>query len=91
MEDVEQKIVSDEGFINSIRDLGLTTTDAVNELVDNSFDANAKNIWITIEEIKGKMHLIIEDDGDGIPFHNLKKALSFGGRINFNRNITGKF
>jgi DNA topoisomerase VI subunit B len=82
----QQKIVSDEGFISSIRDLGLTTIDAINELIDNSFDANAQNIWITLDEKENKFYLIVEDDGEGIPKDELQNVLAFGGRLNFRRN-----
>jgi len=91
MENLKRKIVSDEGFINSIRDLGLTTINAINELVDNSFDANAENVWITIGRNNGSLFLIIEDDGDGIPKNELQNVLSFGGRLSFRNNTTGKF
>lgn len=91
MEATQQKIVSDEGFLDSIRNLGLTTTDAVNEFVDNSFDHFANNVWITIFEEKGKMSMIVEDDGEGIAKEMIKKALAFGGRIPADRITTGRF
>ncbi len=91
MDDKQQKIISDEGFIDSIRDLGLTTTDAVNEFIDNSFDVNANSVWITIKKEKGKIIMIVEDDGEGIPPNEIKKALAFGGRISTRRISTGKF
>jgi len=88
----EQRIVSDEGFITSIRDLGITTTDAVNEFVDNSFDAEADNIWITIDKNDDdNLFMIIEDDGNGIPEDQLQKILSFGGRLPSSKRTTGKF
>lgn len=92
MAEEEQKIVSDEGFIESIRDLGITTIDAVNELVDNSFDADADEIWITIKENEeGEFCLIIEDNGEGIPSDQLRKILSFGGRLPKREYKIGKF
>jgi len=92
MAEEEQKIVSDEGFIESIRDLGITTTDAINELVDNSFDANADRIWISIKENEDdEFYLIIEDDGEGIPPDQLRKVLSFGGRLPKREYKIGKF
>jgi hypothetical protein len=86
-----KKIVSDAGFIDSIRNLGLTTTDAVNEFIDNSFDHYAKNIWITIHDNNGKLSMTIEDDGEGIPPNVIMNALAFGGRLCVNRITTGKF
>jgi len=98
------KLVSNKGFLKSVRDLGLTTVDAVNELVDNSFDAEANEIHISVSKNKkGNLIIIVEDDGRGIPkivkdefglkHDGLAFALSFGGRI-FNPSNTisiGKF
>ena len=87
-----QRIVSDSGFIDSVRDFGLTTKDAVKELVDNSFDADAENIWITIDQRDGgEMFLIVEDDGDGIPRDEMANSLSFGGRLPWRQDTTGKY
>ena len=92
MVEKRQKIVSDAGFIDSIRELGITTTEAINEFIDNSFDANAKNIWITIEkDDRDRLFLIVEDDGDGIQPDQLNKVLAFGGRIQTPKITTGKF
>lgn len=91
MGEEEQRIVSDAGFIDSVRDFGLTTLDAVKELVDNSFDANADNIWITVGERDDSLYLIVEDDGDGIPKDDLASSLSFGGRLPWRQDTTGKY
>ncbi len=88
----DRQIVNISGFINSVRSLGITTTDAVNELVDNSFDANAKNIWISLLKNKNNsLCLRIEDDGMGIPKEALSKILAFGGRLPGEGVTTGKF
>ena len=87
MEEKRQKIVSDTGFIDSVRELGITTTDAVNEFIDNSFDADANNIWITIDKMDGKLFLIVEDDGNGIPPDKLDKILAFGGRLQYPKKL----
>jgi signal transduction histidine kinase len=40
---------------------------AVAEFVENSIDANARNITITRGRVQGDAYLRIRDDGDGIP------------------------
>ncbi len=45
----------------------------IKELVENSLDANAKNITIHIENY-GLKKIVVEDDGIGIPKEELKKA-----------------
>ena len=87
-------LISNKGYLDSVRYLGLTTVDSMNELIDNSFDANADNIHIQIIEKDKKISLIIEDDGDGIASSNISEALSFGGRVTTaikNRILTGRF
>lgn len=90
----QQQIISEERFIESMRDFGLTTLDAVKELVDNSFDANAENIWITVgEDSEGRLYIIVEDDGEGIPSDKMQEVLSFGGRLpsREGQETTGKY
>ena len=48
---------------------------AVKELVENSIDANSKNISIFIRD-GGKSEIIITDDGDGIPEQELELAVT---------------
>ena len=82
------KIANPALMINMLRDAGYKNTSyAIAEIVDNSIEANAKNINITLFEgnvitaIK-KQKLISEvaifDDGDGMPSEVLAKCLSFG-------------
>src|SRR5690554_1620650 len=45
----------------------------IKELVENSIDANAKNIVIEVNQM-GLESIIVTDDGDGMTKDNLKKA-----------------
>ncbi|WP_161605911.1 ATP-binding protein [Haloferax mucosum] len=70
----------------------MDTTDAINEFIDNSFDANADNIWITVQKNdRGGLTLIVEDDGEGIQPDDLVEVLKFGGKVDRDRETTGKF
>lgn len=90
--DQSNSLISPRLFVRSVRDLGLDTRDAVNEFVDNSFDANADSIWISIKKNdRGGLTLIVEDNGEGIPPGELVDALKFGGKIERDRETTGKF
>jgi signal transduction histidine kinase len=39
----------------------------IDNFISNSGKANAKNIYFSVELIKGKLMIYIEDDGEGIP------------------------
>ena len=87
-------LISPRLFVQSVQDLGLDTIDAVNEFVDNSFDASAQNVWITIEtNERGGLRMVIEDDGTGIPREQLVEVLKFGGKLDRSQDepTTGKF
>lgn len=47
----------------------------IKELVENSIDANASNIKIYLQN-SGKTTIIVEDDGDGIQYNDLKLAIA---------------
>ncbi|WP_080506288.1 ATP-binding protein [Halorubrum aidingense] len=88
----QHSLISPRLFVRSVRDLGLDTTDAVNEFVDNSFDAAAENVWITLtSNDRGGLTMIVEDDGEGIPQDKLVEVLKFGGKLERDRETTGKF
>lgn len=67
---------------------------ALNELVKNSYDAGAKNVWIEIDS-ENKL-LIIEDDGEGMTrkdidvlLHISKSQKNYGQKNKFNRITQG--
>ncbi len=78
--------------LDSIRYLGLTTTDAICELIDNSLDASAENINVQIFAHTGGISITVEDDGEGIEPERVAEVLSFGGRVDRNRQKSiGRF
>ncbi len=84
-------LISNKEYIDSVRFLGLTTIDAINELVDNSFDADADKVIIHIFKEGKEISIAIEDDGNGIKPDKIDKVLSFGGRISNGKISTGRF
>nr|WP_049964618.1 ATP-binding protein [Natrinema thermotolerans] len=88
-------------MIIGARDLGLSTDDAVEELIDNSFDADAQNVHVKVEENGEHLRIYVEDDGHGIPpvitdpdgqeWDGLTYVLSFGGSHANSDVSIGKF
>jgi hypothetical protein len=83
-------------FIQATRDSGYKgTVSALSELVDNSLQAGAKHVWITVAADGGDEHPItisVLDDGTGMDKRTLRQALRFGGSSRFDdRNGLGRY
>lgn len=89
--DIGASLIEPDQFIKSIRENGIDTDDAINEFIDNSFDANAKSVSISIVRENNGLTIIVEDDGEGIPPGQIRRAFRFGGQIPGRTNTTGRF
>jgi hypothetical protein len=79
-------------LMDSLRYLGYDNYSALCDLIDNSFDAEAKNVYVSIEEKEGEPVITIVDDGNGMDMHTLDEALKLGSLTD--RNLSsdlGKF
>lgn len=67
-------------MLGSLRNVGYEPYNALDEFVDNSIDANSKNVFINLKKGEnGKLECItIGDVGDGMTMEQLKEALAFG-------------
>jgi hypothetical protein len=61
------------------------------DLLDNSVDAQASNIKITISEEKGDFRIVIQDDGLGMDEETLDEALRLGSDTQRETDDLGKF
>lgn len=77
--------------IEALRELGYDSYSSVMDLLDNSVDAQASNIEITISEEKGDFRIIIEDDGLGMDEETLAEALRLGSDTQRETGDLGKF
>jgi hypothetical protein len=92
----DASIIVLDKFIQATRDSGYKgTVSALSELVDNSVQAGAKNVWITIASDGGEQHPItisVLDDGSGMDKRTLRQALRFGGSSRFDdRSGLGRY
>lgn len=73
-----QNIIPDaRNVFNALRNSGYSNVAAIEDLMDNSVDAGANNIRITIDDLK---KIIIADDGVGMSMDVLRQAVRLGGR-----------
>jgi len=91
-----EPIINVRRFIEATRDSGYkSTTSAMSELVDNSIQAQANNIHITIERSDSPdfpLQISVADDGCGMVTADLRRCLQFGGSSRFgNRGGLGRY
>ena len=88
-------VVVASNFVQAVRDSGyISLSTALAELIDNSLQAEARTIAITIERVAAGMPPKIEvcDDGLGMDRPQLEACLQFGGTARFNdRRSFGRF
>ena len=79
-------LVSPEAFLRGIRDLGYKSTlTALDELVDNSVQANAEVIWLFPAYLPGNKSekkpdaIVVVDDGHGMEPDMIRIAVRWGG------------
>jgi Histidine kinase-, DNA gyrase B-, and HSP90-like ATPase len=79
-------------LIESLRHVGYGNYEAIADIVDNCFDAEATSISIKVAQYRGDFHIVIADNGSGMDHDTLDEALRMGSLTE--RNITtdlGKF
>ena len=82
-------IVAVDKFIQATRDSGYKgTSSAVAELIDNSLQAGATSISVSLfvdeDEEERPIVVTVIDNGSGMDFQTLRTALRFGGSTRFN-------
>jgi hypothetical protein len=65
-------------LIESLRHIGYSNYEAIADLVDNSFDAEASKITIDIAKLRDDFEITITDDGTGMDLETLDEALRLG-------------
>ena len=76
-------------LMSSLRHLGYSNHAAISDLIDNSLDADAQNIAVDVERVKGDFVISIVDDGSGMDDHTLDEAMKLGSDTE--RNVASDF
>lgn len=77
--------------IESLRHLTYTNVSALADIVDNSLDADASNVWLNIESKGEETDITILDDGFGMNRDVLKEAVKLGSDTPKDGNDLGRF
>lgn len=65
--------------VENISELGLSFSNAISELIDNSIDAKSTDILIVLDKSDSQIDILILDNGCGMDKKTLQYSLSFGG------------
>jgi len=80
-------------LIQALREMGYDSFASILDIVDNSIDAQATKVWVTIKEIsKGSLVIDIQDDGIGMDRETLEQALRLGSDVKHDLEVDlGKY
>lgn len=84
-------IPSARRLMDSLRDIGYDTPAAVADLVDNSIDADARNIDVTISAEGARSWVRVSDDGTGMSSGRLEEAMRYGSSRDYGEEDLGAF
>lgn len=91
-ERTEQLPPDDKGSAEIYSRLGYKLSEAVADLVDNSIDANAKNILIRFVRTDDRIRrVMIIDDGDGLSDQVISEAMRIGSSQGKSKSSLGKY
>lgn len=79
-------------FISALRNLGYNNISAINDIIDNSLDADADEVVVRVIENNGRIEIRIVDNGYGMDENTLDQALRLGSEVERDVNAElGKF
>jgi Histidine kinase-, DNA gyrase B-, and HSP90-like ATPase len=78
-------------LMTSLRDIGYDLPSAIADLIDNSIDAGATTVQITVGRTGGASFIRIADDGCGMTDKVLDEAMRYGSRRAYEATDLGKF
>jgi len=91
MEKTHEIIPSAKRLIKSLRNMGYDFPTAVADIVDNSIEAGATKIYISIGFHGENSYVRIADNGSGMTEEELKEALRYGSERDYSEEDLGKF
>jgi len=65
-------------LMESLRHTGYDNYHAIADIIDNSIDADAQNIWVEVHQKKGDFVIKVVDDGVGMDEAEITEALKLG-------------
>ena len=91
MENTHEVIPSAKRLIKSLRDVGYDFSAAVADIIDNSIEAGASRVDITVGFHGDDSYVRISDNGKGMSSEDLKEAMRYGSEREYDEEDLGKF
>lgn len=91
MEETYEVIPSAKRLIKSLRNIGYDFSTAVADIVDNSIEAGASKVDISIGFYGEDSYVRISDNGKGMTKEELKEAMRYGSEREYQEDDLGKF
>lgn len=83
--------VDRERLVELMQSFPYSLPEAVADLIDNSIDANSKNITVELDHNIGVPYVLIKDDGIGITPDEMDNIISIGKKRDYHPSDLGKF
>lgn len=84
-------VPSAKRMVRSLRDMGYEFAAAVADLIDNSIEAKATTVRVTVEWEGASSYILIADNGEGMRPEQLQEAVRFGSERDYDDTDLGKF
>jgi len=78
-------------MVRSLRDMGYEFAAAVADLIDNSIEAKANTVRVSVEWEGASSYVLIADNGEGMRPEVLQEAVRFGSERDYDDADLGKF
>lgn len=78
-------------MVRSLRDMGYEFAAAVADLIDNSIEAKATTVRVSVEWEGASSYVLIADNGEGMRPEKLQEAVRFGSERDYDDADLGKF
>lgn len=84
-------VPSAKRMVHSLRDMGYEFSAAVADLIDNSIEAKATTVRVSVEWEGASSYVLIADNGQGMRPDELQEAVRFGSERDYDETDLGKF
>ncbi len=91
MNETHEVIPSAKRLVKSLRDIGYDFSTAIADIIDNSIEAGASEVDVSVGFYGDDSYVRISDNGEGMSKEELKEAMRYGSEREYGKDDLGKF